>query len=89
MESEKPEGGRPEVAAASEMSARLGIRRCLTRREGPGWFHCWSNKGISCQNYAGDTVGVANQTGAIVELDNGVVRWVDIDDIRFNVDGGA
>lgn len=24
MESEKPEGGRPEVAAASEMSARLG-----------------------------------------------------------------
>lgn len=26
MESEKPEGGRPEVAAASEMSARLGKR---------------------------------------------------------------
>ena len=24
MESEKPEGGRPEVAAASEMSAGLG-----------------------------------------------------------------
>ena len=26
MKSEKPEGGRPEVAAASEMSARLGAR---------------------------------------------------------------